>query len=120
MKLPLARSVLALLAFVAIGIAASNMARPLANPDEGRYSEIAREMAESGDWVTPRLNGIKYFEKPPLQYWATAAALKVFGTNELAARLYVLACGLATILVIGFTAWRLWNPDVALAAMLAL
>jgi len=42
--------------------------RKLQHPDEGRYAEIAREMAVSGDWVTPRLNGIKYFEKPPLQY----------------------------------------------------
>src|SRR2546423_4010100 len=113
MTFPIARGVLVALALLAFAIALSNMQRRLANPDEGRYSEIAREMAESGDWVTPRLNGIKYFEKPPLQYWATAAALEVFGTNELAARLYVLACGLATILVIGFTAWRLWNSDVA-------
>ena len=120
MRLPLARWVLALLALVALGIAASNMARPLANPDEGRYSEISREMAASGDWVTPRLNGIKYFEKPPLQYWATAAAFEVFGVNEFAARIYVLACGLATILLVGFTALRLWNAEVALASMLAL
>src|SRR5579859_6523917 len=70
--------------------------RSLVRPDEGRYAEIAREMATSGDWVTPRLNAIKYFEKPPLQYWATAAAYKVFGKNEFAARLYVLACGLGT------------------------
>ena len=39
-------------------------------------------MAASGDWVTPRLNGIKYFEKPPLQYWATAVALEVFGDHD--------------------------------------
>jgi 4-amino-4-deoxy-L-arabinose transferase-like glycosyltransferase len=43
-------------------------------PDEGRYAGLAREMAATGDWVTPRLNGIKYFEKPPLRYWITAAA----------------------------------------------
>ncbi len=62
--------------------------RKLIKPDEGRYAEIAREMAQSGDWVTPRLNGIKYFEKPPLQYWATAAAFRVFGENEWTARLW--------------------------------
>ena len=48
--------------------------RKLVKPDEGRYGEIPREMVATGDWLTPRLNGIKYFEKPPLQYWATAAA----------------------------------------------
>jgi len=45
--------------------------RPLVRADEARYAEIAREMVASGDWVTPRLNGFKYFEKPPLQYWAS-------------------------------------------------
>ncbi len=49
-------------------------ARRLVHPDEGRYAEIAREMVATGDWVTPRLNGLKYFEKPPLQYWVTAVA----------------------------------------------
>ncbi|MEK7954063.1 phospholipid carrier-dependent glycosyltransferase [Luteolibacter soli] len=63
--------------------------RPLANPDEGRYTEIAREMAESGDYVTPRLNGVKYFEKPPLMYWLSALTFKAFGLNQFTARLWV-------------------------------
>src|SRR5438477_3679983 len=102
MALPVSRVLLALVAIVALVVGIDNMERPLANPDEGRYSEISREMAASGDWITPRLNGIKYFEKPPLQYWATAIAFKLFGENEYSARLYVGLCGLATILLAGF------------------
>lgn len=62
--------------------------RPLSNPDEGRYTEIPREMAVSGDFVTPRLNGVKYFEKPPLVYWLSALTFRQFGVNEFTARLW--------------------------------
>jgi 4-amino-4-deoxy-L-arabinose transferase-like glycosyltransferase len=98
-----------------------NISRPLANPDEGRYSEIAREMAVSGDWVTPRLNGVPYFFKPPLQYWATAVSFKVFGFNEFAARLYVLLCGLLSLFMVGVAARRLLSPEAGwvAASMLA-
>lgn len=61
--------------------------RPLSVPDEGRYAEIPREMLVSGDYVTPRINQIKYFEKPPLFYWMQASSLKVFGNNEWAIRI---------------------------------
>ena len=114
------RAFAALLAVAAIAIALDNSSRTLANPDEGRYSEIAREMALSGDWVTPRLNGVKYFEKPPLQYWATAASFRIFGPSEFAARLYVLLCGLATLGIVGFAGRRLAGPEAGLAAVLAL
>ena len=59
---------------------------PLSNPDEGRYAEIPREMVATGDWVTPRLDGIDYFEKPPLLYWAVAASTTLFGPSEGAMR----------------------------------
>lgn len=51
--------------------------RPLSVPDEGRYAEIPREMLVLHDFVTPHLNGIKYFEKPPFFYWLQAASIKV-------------------------------------------
>lgn len=60
--------------------------RPLIAPDETRYAEIPREMIDQGDWVAPRLNGLRYFEKPPLGYWITAGSIVTFGKNEFAAR----------------------------------
>ncbi|MCX7886916.1 MAG: glycosyltransferase family 39 protein [Verrucomicrobiae bacterium] len=61
--------------------------RALNEPDEGRYAEIGREMLATGDWLTPRLNGIPHLSKPPLTYWCVAASLGLFGINEFAARL---------------------------------
>jgi 4-amino-4-deoxy-L-arabinose transferase-like glycosyltransferase len=105
---------------VALFIGVDNLDRTLANPDEGRYSEISREMVATGDWITPRLNGLKYFEKPPLQYWGSAIAIAIFGNNEIAARLYVSLCGLATILLVGFTGMRIIGRDAGIASMLVL
>jgi 4-amino-4-deoxy-L-arabinose transferase-like glycosyltransferase len=94
--------------------------RKLIKPDEGRYAEIAREMAVTGDFVTPRLNGIKYFEKPPLQYWVTAVAFKVFGEDEWTARLWPGITGFLSILLAYFTSRRLFGERIALFAALTL
>ena len=90
--------------------------RKLIKPDEGRYAEIAREMYTSGDWTTPRLNGIKYFEKPPLQYWMTAAAFKAFGENEWTARLWPALTGFGGLLLTFFVGVRLFGDEVAAAS----
>lgn len=90
---------LALLLAIALAWLAGLGHRPLLSPDEGRYAELAREMAVTGDWVTPRLNGLKYFEKPPLQYWATAAAYGLFGIHDWVARLYPAAVSLGAALL---------------------
>lgn len=66
----------------------------LIDPDEGRYSEIPREMLESGDFITPRLNYVDYFEKPALHYWLTAASFILFGQNEFASRFIPAILGL--------------------------
>ena len=94
--------------------------RKLALSDEGRYSEIPRHMAQSGDWITPRLNGIKYFEKPPLQYWATAAAYNVFGEHHWTARLWPALTGFLGILVIFHAGSRLYGRTAGLYAALVL
>lgn len=67
-------------------LAATAGLRPLALPDEGRYVGAALEMARSGDWATPTLDGLPFFHKPPLFYWVTAAALRLLGTSEGAGR----------------------------------
>jgi 4-amino-4-deoxy-L-arabinose transferase-like glycosyltransferase len=67
--------------------------RPLALPDEGRYAEVGRWMAMSGDWLTPRLDGIPFFHKPPLLYWLEAAVMSVLGATPWAARLVVAVHG---------------------------
>jgi 4-amino-4-deoxy-L-arabinose transferase-like glycosyltransferase len=90
--------------------------RKLIKPDEGRYAELAREMAVSGDWVTPRLNGIKYFEKPPLQYWATATAFSAFGESEWTARLWVGLTGFLGILLTWHAGRRLFGPSAGVLA----
>jgi len=61
--------------------------RPLMAPDEFRYAEIPREMLETGDLITPRLLSFRYFEKPPMGYWLTAASFKIFGLNAFALRI---------------------------------
>ena len=81
-------------------------ARHLLRSDEGRYAEIAREMFASGDWVTIRYNGLKYFEKPPLHLWLTALAYHAFGVGEWQARLWVALCGAGGLLFTALAAQR--------------
>jgi 4-amino-4-deoxy-L-arabinose transferase-like glycosyltransferase len=94
---------------------------PLQDPDEGRYAEIPREMLESGDWVTPRLNYVKYFEKPPLLYWLVAVSFQAFGLGEGAARLPAAASGILTVMVVYLLGVHLFGRRAALlgAAVLA-
>jgi len=94
--------------------------RKLIKPDEGRYAEIPREMLASGDWTTPRLNGLKYFEKPPLQYWATATAYAVFGEHHWTSRLWTALTGFAGILLVWFTGQRLYGRDAAIYSAIVL
>lgn len=95
--------------------------RDLFHPDEGRYAEIPREMMASGDWITPRLNDLKYFEKPVLQYWITAVAYRLLAEDEWTARLWPAVSGFLTLILVYFTGRRLAGvrAGVVAAAMLA-
>jgi 4-amino-4-deoxy-L-arabinose transferase-like glycosyltransferase len=94
--------------------------RTLVPPDEGRYAEMAREMWATGDWITTRLNGIKYFEKPPLQTWMNALSFGLFGLGEWQARLWTGLCGLGSVLLSGYAAHRVFSPRAGFYAALAL
>src|ERR1700681_4094891 len=90
----------------------------LFDPDEGRYAEIPREMVASGDWVTPRLDGIKYFEKPALGYWATAVAFEVFGQHAWSVRLWPALSGMLGLMLTFALGRRLYDQRAALLAVL--
>jgi 4-amino-4-deoxy-L-arabinose transferase-like glycosyltransferase len=95
-------------------------ARTLVPPDEGRYAEMAREMFASGDWVTTRLNGIKYFEKPPLQTWMNALSFELFGLGDWQARLWTGLCGLLGVGLTGYAGKRVFGDRVGFYAALVL
>jgi 4-amino-4-deoxy-L-arabinose transferase-like glycosyltransferase len=108
------RSAVALLVVFAVIWFCNLDYRRLVHPDEGRYAEIPREMVATGDWVTPRLDGIKYFEKPALQYWLTAAAYEAFGVHPWTARLWPALAGFLGVLFIGYVGWRVEGPTIGL------
>jgi 4-amino-4-deoxy-L-arabinose transferase-like glycosyltransferase len=82
-------------------------------PDEPRYAWIARDMAESGDWVTPRLYGHPWFEKPVLYYWGAALSFKLSGVNETAARLPSAFFALFATLAMAWLARRLYGAETS-------
>ena len=90
--------------------------RDLIDPDEGRYAEIPREMVASGNWLTPRLNGFKYFEKPALQYWATAVGFTLFGESNQTARLWPALIGFLGALWAGYLGLRLYGQTAGFYA----
>ncbi len=93
------------------------LGRPaLWEPDEGRYGEIAREMYLSADYVTPRDNYVRYFEKPPLVYWTEAAAISIFGVDEFAVRLPAAVFSAAQVVVTAAIAEVMFGAAVGLLA----
>ncbi|MBO9661729.1 glycosyltransferase family 39 protein [Dokdonella sp.] len=96
--------------------------RPLYSPDEGRYTNVALGMLDSGDWMRPMLHPeVEHWSKPPLTYWSIATSFVVFGRSEFAARLPgTLAFG-CTILLLGrlgrrFVPEQPWLPALVYAS----
>ena len=94
--------------------------RPLSSPDEGRYAEIAHEMASSGDWVKPTVFGLGYLRKPPFFYWLTAGSFRLFGESEFSARAVPAFFGLLSVLLVYWFGCRYFDRARALAAALML
>ena len=92
----------------------------LLDPDEGRNAEVAREMARSGDYLLPHLDGLPYLDKPVVYFAAAAAAMNVLGPTEAAARLPAYLATLATLGLVAWFARRRWGADAAWLAALAL
>ena len=83
----------------------------LVGPDEPRYAWIARAMSESGDWITPRLYGQPWFEKPVLYYWAAAMGFRLNLSPEWAARLPSAFAALAAAVAVSCLAWKFFNAS---------
>ncbi len=89
-------------------------------PDEGRYAEIAREMLQSADYITPRNDWVRYFEKPPLMYWVTAASIWALGENEFAVRLPAALFSIGEVIVTCALAETMFGAGVGMFAAMAL
>jgi 4-amino-4-deoxy-L-arabinose transferase-like glycosyltransferase len=97
------------------------LGRPaLWEPDEGRYAEIAREMALTSDYVTPRNDWVPYLEKPPLVYWMTAGSIRLFGPNEFAGRLQAAIATIGEVVVTAALGEKMFGPAAGILAALAL
>lgn len=91
--------------------------RPFVSPDEGRYVEIPREMVVTGDYVTPRLNGLKYFEKPPMFYWMQSAAIKTLGINENSMRFWTVLFAILGCLSLFLVGTKCYSQNVGLVSV---
>jgi len=97
--IPFRRDLLLLFAAIGIFLCIGLGARPYLTPSEARYIELPRQMLATGDWLTPRINGVPYFEKPPLFYWMQAAVMALFGPEEFAGRIVTVLLSTLTCLL---------------------
>lgn len=116
MRFTLRHAILAVLAAWCLVALLPLGARPLIAPDETRYGLIGWEMASSSDWFLLRMDGFRYYEKPPLAYWLMAASIDAFGVNAFAIRLPSSVAALGWSLCALVLAWR-WRRDAVIAAV---
>jgi 4-amino-4-deoxy-L-arabinose transferase-like glycosyltransferase len=114
------RDLLGIAIFLGIFYALWIGAYALITPDEGRYSEVAREMVSSGDYITPRLNGVAFLDKPVLYYWLQASAIKLFGLKEWALRFWPATLGILCALMTYVAGRVVFNRRTGLIAALML
>ncbi len=93
---------------------------PYITPSEARYIEIARQMVVSGDWIIPHINGVPYFEKPPLFYWMEAGMFSLFGWGEFSGRLLTALLSVALCMLTYALASVLYTRREGVAAALVL
>lgn len=120
MREPLAPRWLWALALVAATSPFWGLSRPLTEADDARYAAVPREMALSGDWTVPTLNGLPYVEKPPLYYWLGAASQSLFGCSERSARLPLALLALAAVAATAWLGSWLFSARTGAAAAVAL
>lgn len=94
--------------------------QPLLDPDEPVYAETAREMLQYHDFLSPRIYGDFWYDKPPMYYWLVAAAFQAFGIGEFAARLPSAVFALGGALLVYFSGRKLFNERAGLLAALIL
>ena len=82
---------------------------PLLDPDEPVYAETAREMLQTGDFLSPRIFGDYWYDKPPMYYWLVALAFSIFGDGEFAARFPAALMGSGTAIMVYFAATKMFN-----------
>jgi 4-amino-4-deoxy-L-arabinose transferase-like glycosyltransferase len=93
---------------------------PFSDPDAGMYADIGQHMAMSGDWITPRFNGLRYVEKPPLLYWLIALTYRLTGPSEWGAHLWPALSGIAGVAVTSLIGREAFGPNAGLLAGLIL
>ena len=104
---------------LALSVPVLGLTSPLLEVDDARYAQVPAEMAASGDWVLPTLDGTAYVEKPPLWYWTASASYKIFGVSEAAARLAMLLFALLGAAGAWWLGSWLYEPGVGRAAAAA-